>query len=151
MAKLQNPSNTVTHEINYQNLRGRDYPLPRLKCVMWAPHVIHPEYHCLDREELELFNLVEPGHYVYTKTDGETEPLAVVARMNERTGKLERLKFECDQFNRDFRGQRLPGMRIVLREILEQHAGDIPERAKAVMTMREERRKIASGELAVTT
>ena len=150
LAKLRSPDNLVTPGKNYQNPRGREFPLPRLKCEFFAPHTIHPEYHGLDREEIELFNLLEPGHYRYTKTDGSEEPLVVTGQNNEQTGKLERLRLKCEQFSKDMKGQRFPGMRQVLREILAQHPGDIPEKAKAVLSMKDERALIAKGELPVT-
>lgn len=159
LAQLQSPGSKPSHGRNYQNPRGTEYPLPALKAQFWAPHVIHPAYHGLDREEIELFNLIadgavaregKTGYFRYTKTDGEDEPITVEAVINDTTGAIERIRLHCRQFEQEFKAQRFPGMRAMLREILEQHDGDIPARAKAVMTMKQELKLIQSGELAVT-
>jgi hypothetical protein len=159
LARLQAPGTVPSHERNYQNPRGKDYPMPALKAQIWAPHVIHPAYHGLDREEVELFNLVvdgaiaregKTGYFTYTKTDGEEEPMTVESVINETTGKVEKIRLTCRQFEKEFKAQRFPGMRACLREILEQHDGDIAERTRRVMTMKRERQLIENGELSVT-
>ena len=59
--KLQNPSSPVCNGVSVFNPRGDllpDYAMPKLVCEIHAPHKIHPNYHGLDREEVELCNLL---------------------------------------------------------------------------------------------
>jgi hypothetical protein len=143
-AKVQNPSNPVAPHISVFNPRGeKDHPLPRLKCEIHAPWKMHPEYHGLDREEVELFNLLTPGEYTVHGTDDDPIKIRVVGRLNDATGALERLDLHCTQFTADHKGQRLPAMRVILRELLGR-------KADGVMTMKDERAKIAAKELSVS-
>lgn len=142
--KAQNPSLKVTTQVSHFNPRGeKDFPMPALKCEFHAPWKIHPAYHGLDREEVELFNLLEPGEYTVQGNDEAPLKLRIIARTNDATGAVERMDFKCDQFTAEHKGQRLPAMRAILRDIL----GD---KAAGVRPMTEERKLIATGKLAVS-
>lgn len=142
--KAQNPSLKVTTQVSHFNPRGeKDFPMPPLKCEIHAPWKIHPAYHGLDREEVELFNLLQPGEYVATGTDDAPIKIRVIARTNDATGAIERLDIKCEQFTAEHKGQRLPAMRAILREI-------VGEAARDVMPMTQERKLILAGELAVS-
>lgn len=133
------------------NLRGqRDYPLPALKCRLFAPHPIDPdpEISGMTREEIELVNLLEPGEYRFTLNDQSMTTMVLSAVKNKATGKVEQMRVETPAFDREMFKQ-MPPMRAWLREVLSQHPDDIPARADAVLTMKQEKDLIAKGELEV--
>ena len=141
-AKIQNPSNVVATGISVFNPRGdKDHPLPRLKCEIHAPWKIHPEYHGLDREEVELFNLLQPGEYRVELNDQSTAKVDVVAVKNETTGKLEKLRIKTN-WTEEHKGK-YPAMRMMLRQM-------IGAPANAVQTMKQEVAAIEAGDLAVS-
>lgn len=143
-AKIQNPSNVVSSGRSAFNPRGDkldDYQMPRLKCEIHAPWKIHPEYHGLDREEVELFNLLQPGEYRVELVDGSMAKVDVVAVKNETTGAIEKLRFKTN-WTEEHKGK-YPAMRKMLREM-------IGTPADAVMPMKTELAKIAAGELTVS-
>jgi hypothetical protein len=150
-------SNTAAPKISVYNPRGqKDYPLPRLKCEIYAPFQITPELQegspYLDREEVELFNLLEPGEYQITLVDDSPVPVCVVATKNTLTGVIERMGLvgpkdpdtgqHTPLFTRTNK-QTFPPLRKMLREMVGDAAG-------SVMPMTIERRQIASGELAIS-
>jgi hypothetical protein len=133
------------------NLRGqRDYPLPALKCRIFAPHPIDPdsEISGMTREEIELANLLEPGVYRFTLNDQSQTEMTISAVKNKATGAMEQMRVETPAFGKEMFRQ-MPPMVHWMREVLAQHAGDIPEKAEAVLTMKREKELIAKGELAV--
>ena len=72
-------------------LGERDHPRPPLKCRMfWVGYDLREE--SLPREEIELLNRMQPGHYRVTKADGKSIPFDVQARTDD-AGKLESLAF----------------------------------------------------------
>ena len=133
-------------KISVFNPRGeKDFPMPRLKCEVHCPWSNTPEVHGFDREEVELVNLLEPGEYQIELTDGATVTAFIVGDTNTVTGHIERLTFcgAYDPAQRMYaalftkeRKQAFPAFRIMLRQML----GD---KADAVVTMGEERRRIA--------
>ena len=133
------------------NLRGqRDYPLPELKCRLFAPHPIDrdPEVSGMTREEIELVNLLEPGEYRFTLTDQSQTTMTISAVKNKATGVVEQMRVETPAFDREMFKQ-MPPMTRWLREVLAQHPAEIAEQADAVMTMAQEKKGIAAGEIAV--
>jgi len=135
-------------KISPYNWRGeKDHPMPELKCELLTPFSITPELQRsspqLDREEVELFNLLEPGEYTLKLTDASRIPCNVVGVRNQLTGKLERLSLHglrdpdtnhyTALFSRDNR-HRFPELRVLLRQI-------VGEKANGVMTMEEELRR----------
>ena len=156
-AKIMDPSNKVGPNISVCNPRGeKDFPMPVLKCEIWAPWRSRPQDHGLDREEVELFNLLEPGEYRVELVDGTTQRVVVLGQRHALTNEWTRLTLS-GPLNDEGKGTPLftqenkglfPSMRLILREILAQT--DQADAAAAVMTMRQEVAKIASGELTVS-
>lgn len=132
-------------QISPFNPRGeREFPMPRLKCEMFAPWKMDPNSHGQTREEVELLNMLEPGDYTITMNDDSTLAICIVGTRNHATGKLERLEFkrkndqglpEGSPFNNDNK-QQFRSLAIILREIL----GD---KAEDVLTMKQEKARIA--------
>jgi hypothetical protein len=139
MKKAMRPSNGSAPWISVFNLRGeKDYPLPPLKCEIRAPHSIHPAYHGLDREEVELFNRLEPGEYHVDLIDGTTAKVYVKGLHNKLTDKLERLDFDTAPRWTNENKNLFPGMRVMLRQMLGESASDI-------LTMKQEAQAIKDG------
>jgi hypothetical protein len=134
------------------NPRGeKDFPMPLLKCDVYAPWKMTPTYHSLDREEVELFNLLDPGEYPVELVDGSTVRVHVVGVRNSNTGQLEKLSLmgaKDDQgvhaglFTNENR-HNFPSLKSMLRQM-------VGEPAESVLTMKREAALIASGELAVS-
>lgn len=144
-------SNEVGPDRSPYNPRGeKDFPMPILKCDVFAPWKMSPTYHPLDREEVELTNLLEPGDYLIELTDGSMCPLTVLGIKNQ-DGSLESMRFvgakdEQGQYAGLFTNenkQNFPAYRAMLREM-------VGEAADAVMTMKKEQNLIKSGELSVS-
>lgn len=130
--------------ISVFNPRGeKDFPMPTLKCEVYAPWKMSPMLHSLDREEVELFNLLEPGEYVGELNDGTTVPVNVVGVRNSENGKLEKLSLQGAKdeggvymtlFTKERRNA-FPALRLFLRQL-------IGDPASAVMPMKEEERRV---------
>ncbi len=148
------PPMRMPPNISVYNLRGqKDYPMPRLKCEIYAPWKIDPNLQetspQLDREEVELFNLLEPGIYQIEKIDGETVTCTVVGVKNQITGALEKLSLmgakdpDSNQyaslFNKENK-QTFPGLKVMLRQMLEQQGIEVN-----VRTMKAEAKLIKEG------
>jgi hypothetical protein len=143
-AKIQNPSNVVASGCSVFNPRGdklADYQMPRLKCEIHAPWKIHPEYHGLDREEVELFNLLQPGEYRIELNDQSTAKVTVRAITNDVTGKLEKMHVIAN-WTEEHKGK-YPAMRWMLRQM-------IGPKSEAVMPIKQEIALIEAGELSVS-
>jgi hypothetical protein len=134
------------------NLRGdKDYPLPLLKCDFYAPWKMTPTYHSLDREEVELVNLLEPGDYPVDMVDGSTVRVSVVGVRNHATGALEQMALMGAKDDQGVHGglftnerrHEFPAMRVMLRQM-------VGEPADAVMTMKKEAELIRTGMLSVS-
>lgn len=128
------------------NPRGeKDFPLPDLKCEMWMPFKVdNPHVGGLDREEVELLNLLESGEFTIEMNDGSSQKVCVVAVQNIETGKLFKLSLmgprdeegrHTGLFTRE-KLQRFPPLKAMLRQLISE------EKAASVMTMREEVRRI---------
>ena len=139
-------SNTQSHKISVFNPRGeKDFPMPRLKCEVLMPFSQKPEGHGLDREEVELMNLVEPGVYEVGLNDDSMIKVCVIARKNHATDQIEQLAFsgpldpETGQRTplwTSSNKQQFPPLRTILRQI-------VGEAADRVMPMKVEVKKIA--------
>ena len=125
------------------NPRGeRSYPMPRLKCEIYAPWKMDPQSHSLTREEVELFNLLEPGEYHFDLNDGTPAIMRVVGVRNDATGQLEKLQLSpVPNWDNEHKG-RFRSMAEILRQMLGGCTG--------IRTMAQEKAAIASGELAVS-
>jgi hypothetical protein len=127
------------------NPRGeKDYPMPRLKCEVFAPHPIQPNSHGCTREEVELFNLLEQGSYPIKLNDDADCIVAVTTIVNKATGTVEQMHLTPDPSWSNENRQRFPSTALMLREMLG-------EKAKHVVTMKAEKAQIANGTLAVST
>lgn len=127
------------------NPRGdKDFPMAELKCEMWIPYKItNAHLGGLDREEVDLLNLLEPGEYRIEMNDDSMQTVCVVGTKNSDTGQLYKLEMKgpMDEdgkhtglFTKD-RLQRFPSMKSILRQCI----GDA---AEAVLPMKEELRRI---------
>lgn len=151
-AKVNDPSNKVGPEVSVFNPRGqKDHRMPVLKCEIWAPWRSRESDHSLDREEVELFNLLQPGEYVIELVDGTPQKIVVIPQRHTISGEITRLTLS-GPLNDDGKATSLftaenkglfPAMRLMLREIL----GDA---AKDVLTMKQEVALITKGELSVS-
>lgn len=128
------------------NPRGdKDFPMPDLKCEMWVPFKLSdPHTGGLDREEVELLNLLEPGEYTIEMNDGAAQIVCVIGTRNTETGKLYKLAMvgprdedgkHTGLFTKE-RRQQFPSLKSMLRQIIGQDG------TASVMTMREEVRRI---------
>lgn len=134
------------------NRRGdKDFPVAPLKCEIYAPWKMTPELHSLTREEVELFNLLEPGPYPIDLVDGTTVICNVVGVRNANTGALEKMSLMGAKdddghygslFNNDNK-QQFPSLIVMLRQM-------IGDPAAAVMTTRKEYDLIKSGALPIS-
>lgn len=127
------------------NPRGeKDFPMPALKCEIWYQFKMTPDFpHALDREEIELMNLITPGTYTILMNDEQPQVICVTGKMNSITNTWDSMAFkgpkdEEGNYTGLFtleRRARFPSTKSILRQIL----GD---KAKDVMTMTEEKRRI---------
>ena len=145
------------------NPRGeKDFPMPALNCIHLMPFEQKPNMHGMDREEVELINLITPGKYTIEKNDGVTFTIFLNGRMNRLTGKVEQIQWsgEIDPDSGHptplFTGhnkQEFPSLKIILRQMLGQRTAfrdeDNQERygkdsspAEAVMPMRVELKRV---------
>lgn len=137
-------SNTVGTMRSPYNPRGdKDYPMAPLKCAIHYQFGMTAELHSLDREEVDLMNLIEPGQYTIEMADQQPQVLFVVGRTNDLTGKIDELQFRGPKdekgnytglFTEERKG-RFPSTKSILRQILGDKAND-------VLTMKEEVRRI---------
>jgi hypothetical protein len=148
-------SNAVAPGISAFNPRGqKDYPMPELKCEIYAPWKMTPTLHSLDREEVELFNLLEPGDFTVELNDGARAEVCVVGVRNHVSKRLEKLSLmgpkdpdtnmHTGLFTNENKTQ-WPSLKKMLREMLDQQGTEID-----VMTIAKERQLVASGQLAVS-
>lgn len=128
------------------NPRGdKDFPMPDLKCEMWVPFKISdPHTGGLDREEVELLNLLEPGEFTIEMNDGAMQRIVIVGTRNNETGKFYKLAMvgprdeegkHTGLFIKERKNQ-FPSLKSMLRQILGE------EQSAGVMTMKEEVRRI---------
>lgn len=141
-------SNAQGPNISPYNLRGeKDFANPLLKCTVDCPSHETPTYNALDREEIELMNLLEPGDYVIEMVDGSMVPMSVIGQRNHETGKIEAMRFagpfdeDSKQHSSLYTAERrstFPSLKVQLRQFLDQRNVD----HTVVMTMAEEKRRI---------
>lgn len=147
-------SNQSGPKISAFNPRGeKDYPMPVLKCEVHMPFPQTPNAHGFDREEVELMNQVVPGEYPVELNDGSILKINIIGRKNHATGAIESLSFSgpidpdthhpTPLFTASNK-QQFPQLRTILRQIIGE------EVSAGVLTIAAERRKVASGELAIS-
>lgn len=137
-------SNTQPPLISAYNPRGqKDFAMPELKCEIEAAFPMTPTLHALDREEVELFNLLEPGEFVIAMIDDTQQPVNIIGQKNAITGKWEKLALrglrdpDTGKYVALFthtNKQTFPPMRVFLRQILG-------EKANGVLPIKEEIRR----------
>jgi hypothetical protein len=147
-------SNAMGPGISVYNRRGeKDFPMPRLKCEVYCPWQITPELQesspQLTREEVELFNLIEPGDYTIEMNDGTSQALCVVGVINQNDGRLEKLSLmgakdpDTGHYTGLFKQENknlFPSMTGMLRQILAQRGVLVD-----VRTMKQEAQLIKDG------
>ena len=144
IAKQNAPKNNENGpDTSVFNPRGeKDFPMPKLKCDIFAPYKLDRHgNHGLTREEVELFNLLEPGEFVIEGLDGAPIKVAVRAVKNASTDKLEKLFLDTLWDEEHFRT--MPPARKWLREVY-------PKASASIMTMAEENRQIREGLLPIS-
>lgn len=148
-ARKSNDSVPLTSPFNRRG--DKDFPVAPLKCEIYAPWKMTPELHSLTREEVELFNLLEPGVYKLDLTDGSEVICNVVGVRNANTGDVEKMslmgaKDEDGRYGSLFNNenkQQFPSLILMLRQM-------IGDPADAVMSTKKEIALIKAGELAVS-
>lgn len=114
--KAANPSNKTHPGISvYSRSKGdREDPRDALKCQMfWVGYPIDRD--TTTDEEINLFNVAEPGIYTFTRTDGSLERLTVTGD-RDAAGHTTRLLFT---FLTTERRDSLPSMVSILREVFK--------------------------------
>lgn len=148
--RIHRPSNDVVPMISSLNRRGeRDFPKPRLKCVMLIPWLA--DIDSLTREEVELLNLLQPGDFVIRKMDGTKVKLTVQITygLDEVTPSRLLMNHET-AFNND--NQRwMPPLVDMLRQVLKSSKDkNLRAQAAAVLSADEEEAMIEAGDLSVS-
>lgn len=143
--KSQRPFNEVPPKISVFNLRGeKDFPKPKLKCKMFLPW--EAEEDSLDREEIELLNLLQQGEYVVTRNDRTKVKMHVTIKTKLDSDDPSILMINHDTaFNNDYH-RMLPPLTDILREMLKQNPRT-KALANQVVTMDEEAAFILAGQL----
>lgn len=146
-------SNTAGPAISVFNPRGeKDFPMPELQCEVNMPFLQKPGMHGMDREEVELMNMIVPGEYPVELNDGSIISVNVIGRKNHATNKIESMTFSgpidpdthhpTPLFTAQNK-QQFPSLRNMLRQMVQ-------DKALGIMTIVTERQKVSAGELAVS-
>lgn len=147
--KAHRPSNEIAHFRSPFNPRGeRDYPRPKLKCLMMIPWLLDRD--SCTREEIELANLLETGEYVVKRVDGTKFKVMckVHYALDDKTPSRLIMTNET-AFNNDY-FKLMPSLVDYLRQVLKQHNPDVARQAAAVLSMDEEEALIASEQLPIS-
>lgn len=148
--RAHRPSNEVVPKISVFNRRGETlegYTKPKLRCRMDIPWSLRDE-ECT-REEVELFNLLEPGEYRIRRNDGSRIVLTVMIRYGvDQVTPSHLIMNHETTFNNDHKNL-LPSLADMARQMLRQHPPAIAKLAAAIMTDEEEEALIEAGELAI--
>jgi hypothetical protein len=148
--RAHRPSNEVVPQRSVLNLQGeRDFPKPKLKCVMMIPWLVDQD--SVTREEVQLLNLLQPGEYVVSKMDGTKVKVSVRIDYGLDEITPSRLLMNNETaFNND--NQRwVPPLAMMLRQMLGQHKdSSIVASSRAVLTMDEEAALIEAEKLPVS-
>ena len=156
-------SNTRGPATSPYNPRGeKDYPMPELACLHLMPFEQKPSLHGLDREEVELINMVAPGKYTVEMNDGGLRTIFLNGKVNRLNGRVEQIRWEGEPDPDSghpsplFTGhnkQEFPALRVILRQMLGQKSafrdednadkyGRDQSPAEAVMPMKVELKRI---------
>lgn len=148
--RAHRPSNEVVPLISVFNRRGttlEGYTKPVLKCRMSIPWELRNEE--LNREEVELFNLLEPGEYAVKRNDGTKVLMTVrVSYGVDQVTPSHLIMNHETAWNNDNKNL-MPPLSDLVRMILRQHAPAIAKAAAAIMSDEEEEALIEAGELPI--
>lgn len=149
--RAHRPSNEVVPKISVFNRRGETlegYTKPKLRCRMDVPWALRDEE--LNREEVELMNLLGPGEFTVRRNDGSKVNMTVTVRyaLDQVTPSHLFIVHET-AFNNDHKNL-MPSFSDWIRQMLKQHDPEIRKRAAAVMTDEEEEALIEAGELTIS-
>lgn len=146
---IHRPSNEMkVPKISVYNPRGdADFPRPVLKCEYYTPWFRPRDPESLTREETELLNLLEPGRYILTLTDGSRMEVDVTGtkKLGSDTEWDRIVINHPSAFNHENRNRHFP-LAFLLREWLKQKP-KLHQKALSVLTMDEEDALIAAGKL----
>lgn len=139
------PENANAPMISVFNLRGeKDFPKPRLKCRMLLPW--EAEEDSLDREEIELLNLLQAGEYTVVRNDRTKVKMRISIQTKLDSDEASILLLNHDTaFNNDYH-RMLPPLTDILRQMLKQNPRT-KHLANQVLTMDEEAALILTGQL----
>ncbi len=145
------PSNEVVPKLSVFNRRGETlegYTKPKLKCRMDIPWSLRDEE--ITREEVELFNLLQPGDYIIKRNDGSKVAMTVLVRYGVDQVTPSHLVMNHETaFNNDHKAL-MPSLADMARQMLRQHVPEIRKAAAAIMTDEEEEALIECGNLAIS-
>lgn len=149
LKQTQSRSLASPPKISVFNPRGqKDYPMPTLKCELEAAFPMTPTLHMLDREEVELCNLLEPGEFQIEMLDGTQQAVNIIGQKHAIHGTWEKLAIrghkdpDTGKYMALFthtNKQVFPAFRVLLRQLL----GD---RADGVLPIKEEMRRVTLAE-----
>jgi hypothetical protein len=145
------PSNQVAPGRSVFHRRGvKDFKdwKPQLKCIMMVPYLL--EWEQLTREEVLLYNLLQPGSYIVQRID--KSKVKVDVRIDYAVDDVtpSRLIMTHDTaFNNDNKNL-IPATSDMLRFILKQHDPETAAAAREVMTDEEEEALIEAEQLSVS-
>lgn len=139
------PDNQSPPGISVFNPRGdKDFPKPPLKAQIFAPWPV--EHESITREEVELFNLIQPGDYIVVRNDGTKAKFMVKATYKMDSDVMDRILINHDTaFNND-NHTLIPPLTSVLRQMLKQNP-KTRTAADRVLSMDEESALIEAGQL----
>lgn len=153
--RAHRPSNEVVPLISVYNRRGvtltladgTTYVKPKLKCRMSIPWPLDDDQ--VNREEVELLNLLEPGEYRIKRNDGTRILMTVQISygIDQVTPSVLLMNHET-AFNNDHKSL-MPPLADTLRQMLRQHKPTIARLGAAIMTDEEEEALIEAKELPI--
>lgn len=141
----QQKENQFPPRISSLNPRGdKDFPRPQLKCEMMVPHPLEQEV--ITREEIELYNLLQPGEFLIKRNDDTRIKVTVRIITKLDSDVPSRLILNHDTaFNNDHH-RLMPPISNFLRQILKQTPKS-RDAANRVLTMEEEEAFVMAGQL----
>lgn len=151
--RAHRPSNEIAHNRSVFNRRGvtlpeEEYKKPALKCIMMIPWLI--EWESINREEVELLNLLQEGEYILSRVDRTKIRVTVHVDYKVDNVTPSRLIMNHETaFNNDNKDL-MPPLTDWLRMILKQHDPETRSLAAAVMSDEEEEALIEAGQLSVS-
>ena len=148
--QIHRPRNEHPPMISAYNPRGdKDFPRPNLKCEIMAPWFRPWDAESLNREEVELLNLLEPGKYLIKRTDGTRVELVCTGIKNLEDSGWTRLTVAHPTAFRQEEHQLMPALSDTLRAMYATKPA-LKKKATDILTMEEEEAMILDGQLTVS-